>query len=197
LTVTIFVHDFVVIYCFYQCFMTFLSIDFNVVNPSNNTFNRKNIIITIFVNEIKCIFEKIFFFLKKTPQNWLQTQLLEFSVFIKTLSSLNLDGHNIRTRFCCYLLFLPMFYDFFVECFYCKIWSRDNWQVALDNDFEKIFFFFKKTPQNWLQTPIQNKLQTPFHVLQHANSYIIMLLISHCLTLLVSWIHVVMFTFEK
>jgi hypothetical protein len=62
-------------------------------------------------------------------------QLLEFSVFIKTLGSLNLDGHNIRTRFCCYLLFLPMFYDFFVECFYCKIWSRDNWQVALDNDW--------------------------------------------------------------
>ena len=62
-------------------------------------------------------------------------QLLEFSVFIKTLGSLNLDGHNIHTRFCCYLLFLPMFYDFFVECFYCKIWSRDNWQVALDNDW--------------------------------------------------------------
>jgi hypothetical protein len=62
-------------------------------------------------------------------------QLLEFSVFKKPLGSLNLDGHNIRTRFCCYLLFLPMFYDFFVECFYCKIWSRDNWQVAFDNDW--------------------------------------------------------------
>ena len=34
------------------------SIDFNVVNPSNNTFNRQKNIITIFVNETKCIFEK-------------------------------------------------------------------------------------------------------------------------------------------
>ena len=34
------------------------SIDFNVVNPSNNTFNRQKIIITIFVNETKCFFEK-------------------------------------------------------------------------------------------------------------------------------------------
>ena len=34
------------------------AIDFNVVNPSNNTFNRQKIIITIFVNETKCHFEK-------------------------------------------------------------------------------------------------------------------------------------------
>jgi zona occludens toxin (predicted ATPase) len=34
------------------------SIDFNVVNPSNNTFNKQKNIITIFVNETKCIFEK-------------------------------------------------------------------------------------------------------------------------------------------
>ena len=34
------------------------SIDFNVVNPSNNTFNRQKNIITIFVNETKYIFEK-------------------------------------------------------------------------------------------------------------------------------------------
>ena len=34
------------------------AIDLNVVNPSNNNFNRKKIIITIFVNETKCIFEK-------------------------------------------------------------------------------------------------------------------------------------------
>jgi hypothetical protein len=32
--------------------------DFNVVNPSNNTLNRQKIIITIFVNEAKCILEK-------------------------------------------------------------------------------------------------------------------------------------------
>jgi hypothetical protein len=40
------------------------AIDFNVVNPSNNTLNRKKIIITIFVNETKCIFEKNY---KKKP----------------------------------------------------------------------------------------------------------------------------------
>ena len=40
-------------------FVLFISaIDFNVVNPSNNTFNRQRIIITIFVNETKCHFEK-------------------------------------------------------------------------------------------------------------------------------------------
>jgi hypothetical protein len=50
-----------------QNFCLFTSaIDFNVVNPSNNTFNRQKIIITIFVNETKCIFEKN---LKKTLQN--------------------------------------------------------------------------------------------------------------------------------
>ena len=42
-----------------QNFFLFTSaIDFNVVNPSNNTFNRQKIIITIFVNETKCHFEK-------------------------------------------------------------------------------------------------------------------------------------------
>ena len=35
------------------------AIDFNVVNPLINTVNRKKIIITIFVNETKCIFEII------------------------------------------------------------------------------------------------------------------------------------------
>jgi hypothetical protein len=40
-------------------FVLFISaIDFNVVNPSNNTFNRQRIIITIFVNETKCHFKK-------------------------------------------------------------------------------------------------------------------------------------------
>jgi hypothetical protein len=34
------------------------AIDFNVVNPSDNTFNRQKIIITILVNETKYIFEK-------------------------------------------------------------------------------------------------------------------------------------------
>ena len=49
------------------------AIDFNVVNPSNNTFNRQKIIMTIFVNETKYIFEKN---LKKNPlQNWLQKWL--------------------------------------------------------------------------------------------------------------------------
>ena len=49
------------------------AIYFNVVNPSNNTFNRKKIIITIFVNETKCIFEKNY---KKKPlQKWLQVWL--------------------------------------------------------------------------------------------------------------------------
>jgi hypothetical protein len=48
-----------------QNFCLFTSaIDFNVVNPSNNTFNRQNIIITIFVNKTKCTFEKN---LKKIP----------------------------------------------------------------------------------------------------------------------------------
>ena len=42
-----------------QNFFLFTSaIDFNVVNPSNDTFNRQKIIITIFVNETKCHFEK-------------------------------------------------------------------------------------------------------------------------------------------
>ena len=46
-------------YLFVQNFVLFISaIDFNVVNPSNNTFNRQRIIITIFVNETKCHFEK-------------------------------------------------------------------------------------------------------------------------------------------
>ena len=41
-------------------FLFTAAIDFNEVNPSNNTFNRQKIIITIFVNETKCIFEKNF-----------------------------------------------------------------------------------------------------------------------------------------
>ena len=42
-----------------QNFFLFTSaIDFNIVNLSNNTFNRQKIIITIFVNETKCIIEK-------------------------------------------------------------------------------------------------------------------------------------------
>jgi hypothetical protein len=50
-----------------QNFCLFTSaIDFNVVNPSNNTFNRQKIIITIFVNETKCFFEKNF--KKNTPK---------------------------------------------------------------------------------------------------------------------------------
>jgi hypothetical protein len=43
-----------------NCCLFTSAIDFNVVNPSNNTFNRQKIIITIFVNERKCIFEKNF-----------------------------------------------------------------------------------------------------------------------------------------
>ena len=39
-------------------FLLTSAIDFNVVNPSNNTFNRQKIIIAIFVNETKCIFER-------------------------------------------------------------------------------------------------------------------------------------------
>ena len=42
------------------------AIDFNVVNPSNNTFHRKKIIMTIFANETKCIFEKNY--KKTTPK---------------------------------------------------------------------------------------------------------------------------------
>ena len=45
------------------------AIDFIVVNPSNNTFNRQKIIITIFVNETKCHFEKNKKKEKKTLQN--------------------------------------------------------------------------------------------------------------------------------
>jgi hypothetical protein len=53
-----------------QNFFLFTSaIDFNVVNPSNNTFNRQKIIITIFVNETKCHFEKNKKKEKKTLQN--------------------------------------------------------------------------------------------------------------------------------
>ena len=39
-------------------FLLTSAIDFNVVNPSNNTFNRQKIIIAIFVNETKGIFER-------------------------------------------------------------------------------------------------------------------------------------------
>ena len=43
-----------------QNFCLFTSaIDCNVVNPLINTVNRQKIIITIFVNETKCIFEII------------------------------------------------------------------------------------------------------------------------------------------
>ena len=53
-----------------QNFFLFISaIDFNVVNPSNNTFNRQRIIITIFVNETKCHFEKKKKKEKKTTSN--------------------------------------------------------------------------------------------------------------------------------
>ena len=45
------------------------AIDFNVVNPSNNTFDRQKIIITVFVNETKCHFEKNKKKEKKTLQN--------------------------------------------------------------------------------------------------------------------------------
>ena len=45
-------------------FLSTSAINFNVVNPSSNTFNRKKIIMTIFVNETKCIFEKNY---KKKP----------------------------------------------------------------------------------------------------------------------------------
>ena len=41
-----------------EFFFIYSAIDFNIVNPSNNTFNRQKILITIFVNETKCIFEK-------------------------------------------------------------------------------------------------------------------------------------------
>ena len=62
------------IYLSLQNFCLFTSaIDFNVVNPSNNTFNRQKITITIFLNETKCIFEKNFF--KNPLQNWLQKWL--------------------------------------------------------------------------------------------------------------------------
>jgi hypothetical protein len=58
-----------------QNFFLFISaIDFNVVNPSNNTFNRQKIIITIFVNETKCHFEfhigtKNLMFVEDHPMN--------------------------------------------------------------------------------------------------------------------------------
>ena len=39
-------------------FLLTSAIDFNVVNLSNNTFNRQKIIIAIFVNETKGIFER-------------------------------------------------------------------------------------------------------------------------------------------
>ena len=52
-----------------EFFLCTSAIDFNEVHPSNNTFNRQKIIITIFVNETKSTFEKN---LKKKTKKTLQ-----------------------------------------------------------------------------------------------------------------------------
>jgi hypothetical protein len=57
------IYRFMIYYLSLHHFCLFTSaIYFNVVNTSNNTFNRKKIVMTIFVNETKCIFEKNYVF---------------------------------------------------------------------------------------------------------------------------------------
>ena len=67
------------------------AIDFNVVNPSNNTLNRKKIIITIFVNETKCIFEKNY---KKNHSNNDSKKLLQTPLQKKTPDIMTSVYHN-------------------------------------------------------------------------------------------------------
>ena len=67
------------------------AIDFNVVNPSNNTLNRKKIIITIFVNETKCIFEKNY---KKNHSKNDSKKLLQTPLQKKTPDIMTSVYHN-------------------------------------------------------------------------------------------------------